>query len=350
LWHQLEGYNFEDYLQEWSKSYQSHEYGYRRDLFNSKLAEIKMHNADPSKTWKMGVNQFTDMTYKEFSVRLGVNRALLYSENYPYGIEAPRSQVDLATLPGHVDWRDMNVISNVKDQGQCGSCWTFGTTETIEAYYAQKHNGALPVLSEQEILDCTPNPNGCGGTGGCEGGTGKLAMAKLIELGGQTSEWKYPYISYWGEDFKCKFNVSKTTPTAVLANYVLLPSNHAPSIIEHLANSGPLIINIDASAWSAYESGVFNGCNQTNPEIDHIVQAVGYGTDTATGEDYWLVRNSWSPTWGENGYIRIKRQQSPACGMDLNPQDGNICKSGPSQVKVCGTCGIIYQAAYPILK
>merc|ERR1711981_931192 len=106
----------------------------------------------------------------------------------------------------------------------------------------------LPVLSEQEILDCTPNPQGCGGTGGCQGGTGKLAMSKLIELGGQTSEWKYPYVSYFGKNFQCHFNKTVTTPTAVLKDYKLLPSNDAPAMMKHLAEEGPLIINVDASA------------------------------------------------------------------------------------------------------
>jgi len=104
---------------------------------------------------------------------------------------------------------------------------------------------------------------------------------------------------------------------------------------------------VDASAWSAYESGVFGGCNMNDPDIDHVVQLVGYGEDPQLGT-YWLIKNSWTPAWGENGYIRIKRavDKSP-CGTDTNPQDGTGCDGGPASVLVCGECGILYDVSYP---
>ena len=109
-----------------------------------------------------------------------------------------------------------------------------------------------------------------------------------------------------------------------------------------------LLCIVDASAWSSYESGVFSGCNATNVDIDHAVVVVGYGSDAQLG-DYWLVRNSWSPSWGEQGYIRLTRSADTECGIDYSPADGTGCTGGPSQVKVCGPCGLFYDVSYPII-
>jgi len=203
----------------------------------------------------------------------------------------------------------------------------------------------LADLSEQQILDCTPNPDDCGGTGGCGGGTPELAYAQIIKSGGLASEWTYPYTSYFGSAFSCQ----SKSKVAMLKGYTKLPSNEYEPIVNHLATVGPLAINVDASSWSAYESGVFNGCNQVNPDIDHVVQLVGYGTDTKLNMDYWLVRNSWSPSWGEDGYVRLYRTSSKRCGWDTRPQDGTGCNGGPTEVNVCGTCGLWYDTSYPVV-
>lgn len=128
-----------------------------------------------------------------------------------------------------------------------------------------------------------------------------------MQLGGLSSEWQYPYISYWGTNYQCQLNGSNSISlVAKVSNYKVLPSNELQPVMAALATVGPLAVNVDASAWSEYESGVFDSCNQTHPDIDHVVQLVGYGTDQNAG-DYWIVRNSWSPLWGENGYIRLRR-------------------------------------------
>jgi len=217
----------------------------------------------------------------------------------------------------------------------------------VESYWALA-TGQLTDLSEQQILDCTQNPNHCGGTGGCGGGTEELAYQWIMKTGGLASEWVYPYISYFGKDFGCSSNSSDFVSFAKISNYTVLPSNSYDPIFQHVATIGPLAVSVDASTWFAYESGVYNGCNQTHPELDHVVQLVGYGTDPKLG-DYWLVRNSWSPTWGEKGYIRLYRTSEERCGIDLTPQDGNGCDNGPSQVKVCGTCGIWYDTSFPVV-
>mmetsp|Transcript_6565 Transcript_6565/g.27073 ORF Transcript_6565/g.27073 Transcript_6565/m.27073 type:complete len:122 (+) Transcript_6565:305-670(+) len=120
--------------------------------------------------------------------------------------------------------------------------------------------------------------------------------------------------------------------------------------MDAVASVGPLAVNVDASAWSSYESGVFTGCDMQAPDLDHVVQLVGYGTDAGSNMDYWLVRNSWAPSWGEDGYIRIYRDSTAStCGVDTTPQDGTGCNGGPKNVTVCGSCGILYDVTYPLI-
>lgn len=202
-------------------------------------------------------------------------------------------------------------------------------------------------LSEQQVLDCTPNPKHCGGTGGCHGGTIELAYDKIIEMGGLSTEWMYPYTSYFGDDNKCHYDAGKTRPFTKMSKYVVLPTNKYEPVLETLATKGPLGVAVDASTWKSYSTGVFDGCNQTHPILNHVVQLVGYGTDAQHG-DYWLVRNSWSPSWGENGYIRLKRKSTPECGWNLKPGHGNGCDGGPEKEWVCGTCGVLFDSVYPL--
>jgi len=315
-----------------------------RKFSRKKLNSIRLHNSDSSKTWKQGVNHLSDRTEEEFSRLLGLRKDILYK----YKAETPETAFptyNVAQLPPSVDWRTKGIISAIKDQGECGSCWSFGTAQTVEAYWALS-TGQLTDLSEQQVLDCTPNPNDCGGTGGCGGGTTELAYAHLMKMGGLATEWTYSYSSYFGQNFNCHASV---TPFAVLKNFTGLPTNQYAPIMQAIANVGPTAVAVDASAWGSYESGVFNGCNQTNPDIDHSVQLVGYGSDPKLG-DYWLVKNSWSPMWGENGYVRLLRQTTnQVCGVDITPSDGEGCNGGPSKVQVCGTCGILYDANYVIV-
>jgi cathepsin L len=349
-WDKLsKNYTFEHYKREFGKHYASkEEENLRRIVFNIRLSKILFHNADTTKTWKEGVNHLTDRTESELNAMKGFDKALGYAKKIPEGYNLQYMPKDVPELPVTVDWRTKGIISPVKDQGQCGSCWTFGSTEAIESYYALKYGiGYLTDLSEQQALDCTPNPNDCGGTGGCGGGTAELVYAQMMKTG-MTTEWQYSYNSYFGAAYQCRFN--QTTPYAFLTNYTVLPSNQYLPVMNSIADVGPLAINVMASTWSDYESGVFDGCPSTNIDIDHVVLLIGYGVDP-TGGAYWLVRNSWSPKWGEDGYIKLKRHTSTTpCGIDYTPQDGIGCNGGPSQVTVCGTCGVLYDTSFPIIR
>ena len=147
---------------------------------------------------------------------------------------------------------------------------------------------------------------------------------------------------YQGADAPCDPTAGKAAKTG---GFVKLPENDANALLAAIAQVGPISISVDASAWSFYGGGIFNGCNAAAPDIDHAVQAVGYGTDA--GQDYWLVRNSWSAGWGEAGFIRLYRGAQETCGTDSTPGDGSGCTGGPTTVKVCGTCGIWYDNSYP---
>jgi cathepsin L len=251
-------------------------------------------------------------------------------------------------LPTHVDWRNYPVMSPVKDQGRCGSCWAFASTAVIETHVAIA-SGKLFDLSPQQIAACAPNPDHCGGSGNCAGATAELAFEYVASSAGILEEFQYPYVSYYGIESNCAIPTqSGSTPKAKISGYVKLPENNAHALMYAVATKGPIAVSVDASTWSSYKSGIFNGCNQSNPDINHAVVLVGYGEDS--GQKYWLVRNSWSASWGESGYIRLARfdNEDEICGTDITPQDGTACDGQTQPVKVCGTCGILYDSAYPI--
>ena len=192
---------------------------------------------------------------------------------------------------------------------------------------------------------CAPNPDSCGGTGGCYGSTAELAFDYVANSKGMFEEYQYGYTSYSGQNAACL--TPAANPVATIDGYVQLPQNDYSSLMNAVAEIGPIAISVDASSWGAYESGIFNGCNQVNPDIDHAVVLVGYGVEM--GQNYWTVRNSWSPAWGEKGYIRLSRDanEDELCGIDTDPSDGIACAGETEPLKVCGTCGIIFDSAYP---
>jgi len=315
------------------------------------LAQVHAHNRDKTKSRRQAVNRFSDITDAEFKSYLGLHKGWLRHERKasPHRIPQPEhlyKNINIADLPDNVDWRVKGVVTDPKDQGACGSCWTFATAETVESYGALASKTLL-TLSEQQILDCTPNPNDCGGTGGCGGGTVELAIDRIAVMGGLTLESDYPYVSGDGSNYQC--DMSKFKPAVNVTKYVDLPSNQLAPVMNWIATGGPLAISVDASSWSGYGGGVFDGCDNQNPDLDHAVQLVGYGTDPSDG-DYWLVRNSWGTGYGENGYIRLKRYATPPCGVDNTPSDGDGCSGGPPSVTVCGNCGILYDTVYVVVK
>jgi cathepsin L len=333
-WNQLEEYTFQDYVQEFSKIYSTNEYKLRQSIFDARLTDIKRHNADGSKSYKRGVNQFSDLTLDEFKRFLGSGPGPKSLEGEVFKPTVPQKD-----LPPTVDWRTKGVVTPVKNQGSCGSCWAFAATETIESIIAIKTGQPPMILSEQNMVSCTPNPQQCGGTGGCGGATAELGYTYVQKMG-LASEKVQPYRGVTG---KCV----ESAKVANITGYVKIAENSHDDLMNAVATVGPIAITVAASGWMDFENGVFDGCPK-DADLDHGVQLVGYATDPKGG-DYWTVRNSWGAAWGEAGYIRIKRfSTSDAwCGTDHNPLDGTGCKGGPPTQYVCGMCGILFDTAYP---
>merc|ERR1712110_759126 len=320
---------FEEFKVKFNKTYCcSDEEESRFKIFASKLEDLELTRATSS--YSTGVTQFADLTEEEFrSFYLGgvkrPNPGTLSKAS-----SGATGSVPKRDLPTSVDWREKGVVSSVKNQGQCGSCWAFAT-------------GSLLELSTQQVTSCSPNPLSCGGVGGCRGSIAQLGFSYL-QLFGHTLEESWPYTSgSTTETGDCTFDMEATAPAVTLAGYDTLPANDQDAVLAHLAEVGPLAVNVDASQWHSYTGGIFDGCDYAqNMDLNHVVQMVGYT------EDAWIVRNSWGTGWGEDGYIRLARGDQ--CGTDSKPLDGTGCVNGPgSDVQhVCGQCGVLFDTSYPL--
>ncbi|CAE7231560.1 unnamed protein product [Symbiodinium natans] len=271
---EYQGYSFEDYQQEFSKSYSAGELESRKAIFEANLRKVQAHNAEYRQgrhTWFMAMNELADLSEEEF----GSKRATKLGP----ADGRPMLQLDAEDRkpnPTAMDWRSKGVVTPVKDQGGCGSCWAFSATETVESHYAIA-SGKLLTLSPQTYVDCVQNPHECGGTGGCEGATMELAFNLTISKG-IALESAVPYL---GRDESCP-----SYKAAVKAkSYVRLPINDASALETALATKGPMSVTVAADSWQLYGGGIFQGCSQgSSNTLDHGVQAVGYA------KDYWLVR------------------------------------------------------------
>jgi len=342
MWANLEaphGYTFEQYLVDFGKFYEPSEFAMRKALFESRVAEVVAHNNQENASWRKGINKFSDMTMEEFRRNLGHSSSMSQTMRASMPL-APELNMPAAGLPDSVDWRTKGVVTKVKDQGGCGSCWAFAAIETIESSLTQA-TGKTLLLSAQNMVSCTKNPQHCGGTGGCAGATSELGYQYVAEKG-IASEADYPYRAITGT---CDESKKKS---AHIGGFVKLKENNYTDLLVAIATIGPIAVSVDAEPWMSYSSGVFTGCGFSRIDINHAVQLVGYGT--ASGKDYWIVRNSWGQWWGEQGYIRIFKHSDGDmkwCGPDPTPQDGTGCDGGPPVVTVCGSCGIWYDSSYP---
>jgi cathepsin L len=353
-------YTFAHYQADFGKAYDPEEREWRGVLFSQRLQSILEHNKGVS-TYKKGVNALTDLTDTEVAAMLG-GRASVVATPKSVAV-TPFASSAQADIPTAVDWRACSpfadhpecpletrpasrITTAVKNQGHCGSCWAFGSTATLEGHFSLA-TGRSEDLAPQHLVSCSPNADDCGGTGGCSGSTADVAYTWLAANGGLASSFTYGYESgTTGDTGRC--DKARTTPLAAVGGIGKPTSNDYSALMEAIATVGPVAVNVYASSWRDYESGVFDGCDYNSSiAINHVVALEGYGTDAATGRSYWLVRNSWGTTFGEVGYIRLLREASPTCGMDAQPGDGWDCKPYPKSVKVCGMCGVAYEPTYP---
>jgi len=373
---------FTDFVVEHETIYaNSNEYNRRQRIFYDNLSTILDHNANANAntdkdnsraTWKMGINQFADRLQHELP--RGLDKSALRNRRrttIPKDGSANDSERAslLSSLPESVDWRQKGVTTPVKNQGRCGSCWAFASITALESHIAIR-TGKLLELSVQEVVTCAPNPNHCGGAGGCTGSTAELAYEFISSGRGIVTEWQWGYTSGMNHSVPaCDLPTDKNSTIegaiASIEGYKNLKQNDYIGLLTAVATIGPLTVSVAAEGWHLYKSGIFDDSQSTSPnrDINHLVVLEGYGTeviiDENTGEehhhDYWLVRNSWGPLWGEDGYIRLKRNFKAAqddCRPDTTPSDGIACVGPdnttiPPVVEVCGTSGILYDAVYP---
>lgn len=275
-----------------------------------KIAKHNQRFEQGQEKFRLRVNKYTDLLHEEFVQTLnGFNRtsgkkAMLKGVK----IDEPVTYIEPANVevPKTVDWREKGAVTPVKDQGHCGSCWSFSATGALEGQHFRK-TGKLVSLSEQNLVDCSAKY----GNNGCNGGMMDFAFQYIKDNGGIDTEKAYPYEAI---DDTCHYN-----PKAVGATdkgFVDIPQGDEKALMKAIGTVGPVSVAIDASheSFQFYSEGVYYEPQCDAENLDHGVLAVGYGT-SEEGEDYWLVKNSWGTTWGDQGYVKMARNRDNHCGI-----------------------------------
>ena len=306
---------FHHFIQRYNRSYSDiYEYTYRSDIFSQNLKTIQRYNS-LNLSFTLAINEFADLTSDEFAN----SRNLLFSNQHPKS-PSPFVPQNIDNLPTALDWRvpsgnpkGLIAVTPIKNQEQCGSCWSFSASGATEGAWAIS-TGKLVSLSEQQLIDCSSSF----GNNGCNGGDMDSAF-QYIQQAGLCTEASYPYQA---ADGTCK----KCTPIAHLNGYIDIPDE--TSILQEI-QKGPVSIGLEAdqSVFQFYSGGVLDD-SSCGTQLDHGVLIVGYGEDS--GKPYWIVKNSWGSDWGESGYIRIVRAKG-MCGigqMQSRPYYSNKLDSG----------------------
>ncbi|XP_039977372.1 cathepsin S-like [Xiphias gladius] len=284
-------------------SHQLEELG-RRRIWEENLEMINVHNLETSlglHTYELAMNHLGDLTTEEIE-------GTLTGTIVPPDLErGPSNFIRVNTsLPVTLDWRDEGLVTEVKMQGSCGSCWAFSAVGALEGQL-KKSTGTLISLSPQNLVDCSMKY----GNHGCNGGFMTNAFQYVIKNQGIESDTAYPYIGTRGQ---CKYNPQYRA--ANCSRYTILPRGDEFALKAALANTGPISVAIDASRpkFVFYHHGVYRDHTCTH-NVNHGVLAVGYGNER--GHDYWLVKNSWGVNYGDEGYIKMARNRHNQCGIAL---------------------------------
>ncbi|CAH1994094.1 unnamed protein product [Acanthoscelides obtectus] len=284
---------------------------FRMKIFMENAHKVAKHNklyALGLVSYKLDTNKYADMLSHEIIQTLnGFNKTkqsgLRGTEEYDGFSFIPPANVK---LPEEVDWRQHGAVTPVKDQGHCGSCWSFSATGALEGQHYRK-TGKLVSLSEQNLVDCSTKF----GNNGCNGGLMDNAFRYIKANKGIDTEEAYPYD---GKDEKCHYNPSESGAT---------DKDFLTNVRRQKRSAVSLYRKYSCTLWSCLNetcplrlSGIYSSldCKCSSTELDHGVLAVGYGTDE-NGQDYWLIKNSWGPNWGDEGYIKIARNRNNMCGV-----------------------------------
>jgi cathepsin L len=302
---------FKAFLKTHRKNYKTEQELYlRRFIWEDNLKYIEKFNQEADlgmHTYRLKMNAYGDFDKTEFLYLLNGYNQTLRSRSPAKNKHVFRAKRPEA-LPDSVDWRKSKRVTAIKDQGECGSCWAFATTGTLEGQLAAKL-GRLRSLSEQQLVDCS---NGYGSYG-CDGGLPELALAYVRDNKGLSSESNYKYRAVQGS---CK-SIKNIAGFSITGIHNIESANEL-ALQEAIATIGPIAVGIDASSdsFQFYSSGVYlnSDCRSDPNSLDHAVLVVGYGTDPTHGA-YWIVKNSWGTTWGEDGYVRMARNNNNHCGI-----------------------------------
>lgn len=307
----------------------------RKEHYKANVEKIRKHNA-MKHSWKLGLNAYADLTEDEFASLTNKKMCAPHMEKgkerhnercaarLGVSLEESSPKVELdPNNPPSVDWRQKGAVTPVKTQGSCGSCWSFAATGAIEGAWAVA-GGNIEDLSEQQLIDCnTGKLYGEEANSGCKGGSMDPAFEYIMKNQGITTAENYPYTQ---SQHSCNKTLAKDS-VVNLSGYhdVTVGSEEA---LENALAKGPVALGIEAdqTKFQLYSHGVFAG--PCGDKLDHGVLAVGYGEED--GKKYWIVKNSWGASWGEEGYIRIQR------GIDVG--DGKT-----------GLCGVLSMPTYPIV-
>jgi cathepsin L len=242
-----------------------------------------------------------DLTSAEYKQRNGYRASFRASNASTF-----LAPMNVGDVPESIDWRKQGYVTPVKDQGQCGSCWAFSATGSLEGQH-KRQTGTLTSLSEQNLVDCST----AYGNNGCDGGLMDDAFKYIKANKGIDTENSYPYKA---RDQNCHFK--RSAVGAEDTGYTDIPSGDEEALKQAVATVGPISVAIDAShaSFQNYQSGVYDEPDCSTTELDHGVLVVGYGTDPQQG-DYWIVKNSWGPAWGNKGYLLMSRNKDNQCGI-----------------------------------
>ncbi|XP_068459020.1 pro-cathepsin H [Clinocottus analis] len=292
-------FRFKSWMAEHNRVYSMQEYHERLQIFSENNRRINKHNEE-NHTFTMGLNQFSDMTFSEFQ------KNFLWSE--PQNCSATKGNYVSSDgpHPDSIDWRKKgNYVTEVKNQGPCGSCWSFSTTGCLESVTAIS-TSKLITLSEQQLVDCAQDFN----NHGCNGGLPSQAFEYIMYNKGLMTEKNYPYTA---SEATCAYKPGLAA--AFVKEVVNITAYDENGMVDAVATRNPVSLAFEVTSdFMHYSQGVYTSteCHKTADKVNHAVLAVGYGQESGT--PYWIVKNSWGSSWGIDGYFLIERGRN-MCGL-----------------------------------
>ncbi|KAJ3436217.1 hypothetical protein M0812_18274 [Anaeramoeba flamelloides] len=308
--HHVSKSRFDKFTSLFTKNYGSEqERKERQQIFNDNYKKIQLHNHQHT-DYKMKINHFADLTFNEFKQYYTLPEKTLPTEQEKIDLKIEEwkpNKFKNYELPDSFDWRDYGAVSNIKDQAVCGSCWAFSVIGALEGQLSLS-KGKLTELSEQNVIDCTWDAKVP--SYGCDGSDQWKGYEALMELGGVMSEEDYPYLAVTGY---CGFDTSKKQLS--IESYKFIPKTEE-DVMQALYELGPLSVSYDVAESNVYYGGGYYyepKCSTT--DLDHAVLMIGWGNyNNDPSKPYWLIKNSWSTHWGDEGYMYISRKDNN-CGF-----------------------------------